>query len=131
MILLFVLGLLAAAFAVVIAIPVAKAVRTIRRRRLSGSRGVVAAWWEARDLLRAYGTKVTPGMTARDLAAHVEGSVVDSLHSLAGQMDTALWSGMGANDSTVAAAWQAVRDIRRTLAGRPLTARIRAVFAFR
>jgi protein-glutamine gamma-glutamyltransferase len=130
-VLLIVLSLLAAGLAVVMAIPVAKVIRTVRRKRLSGSRGVVAAWWEARDLLRSYGTKVTPGMTARDLAAATDESVVDSLHRLAGQMDTALWSGLGANDSTVAAAWQAVRDIRRTLAGRPLPARVRAVFAFR
>lgn len=70
-------------------------------------------------------------MTARDLAAVSEGSVVDGLHRLAGQMDTALWSGAGANDTTVAAAWNAVRDIRRTLAARPLSARIKAVFAIR
>lgn len=126
-----VLGLLALLVLVVIAIPVMKIVRAVRRKRLTGTRGVVAAWWEARDLLRAHGTRVTPGMTARDLAAVSDGSVVDSLYQLAGQLDRALWSGAGANDSAVAAAWGAVREIRRTLARRTLGARIKAVFAVR
>jgi transglutaminase-like putative cysteine protease len=124
-------GLLALLVVALLAVPVAKLVRTSRRRRLTGVRGVVGAWWEARDLLRAHGVRVLPGMTARDLAAVSEGSVVDSLRRLAGTMDTALWSGEGASDSTVAAAWAAVREIRATLAGRSLTARIRAVFAIR
>jgi hypothetical protein len=124
-------GLLTLFVIVVIAIPVTKIVRTVRRKRLTGARGVVAAWCEARDLLRAHGTRVTPGMTARDLAAVSEGSVVDSLRRLASQMDTALWSGAGANDSTVAAAWVAVSEIRETLAGRPLSARTKAVFTVR
>jgi hypothetical protein len=124
-------GLLALLAVVVLAIPVVKLVRTLRRRRLTGVRGVVGAWSEARDLLRSHGTRVLPGMTARDLAAVSEGSVVDSLHRLAVNMDTALWSGEGASDSTVAAAWAAVREIRGALAGRSRTARIKAVFAIR
>ncbi|HEY0805334.1 MAG TPA: hypothetical protein VGD84_09725, partial [Pseudonocardiaceae bacterium] len=134
-------------------IPLAKAIRTARRRRRTGSHAVVAAWWEARDLLRAHGTPVTPGMTVRDLAGAVRGHfetprslrhprgpagfqnalfretpVVDGLLSLAGQVDIALWSGGGANEGTVTAAWTAVRDIRRNLAERPFTARVRALF---
>lgn len=124
-------GVLALLVLAVLAVPVVKVVRTARRRRLDGVRGVVGAWWEARDLLRAHGARITPGMTARDLAAVSDRSVVDSLHRLAVQLDTALWSGAGANDGTVAAAWTAVREIRRTLAGRPFGARVRAVFAFR
>lgn len=124
-------GLLASLVLVVLAIPVAKLVRTVRRRRFTGVRGVVGAWSEARDLLRSHGTRVTPGMTARDLAAVSDGSIVDSLNRLAVHVDTALWSGAGANDGTVAAAWTAVREIRRTLARRSLGTRIRAVFAFR
>ena len=89
----------------------------------------MAAWWEARDLLRAHGTRVTPGMTVRDLAGAVpHTAVVDGLLSLAGQVDIALWSGRGANEGTVAAAWAAVRDIRRNLADRPFAARVRALF---
>jgi hypothetical protein len=124
-------GLLVLLVLVVLAIPVAKLVRTLRRKRFTGVRGVVGAWSEARDLLRSYGTRVLPGMTARDLAAVSEGSVVDSLHRLAVNLDTALWSGEGASDSTVAAAWVAVREIRVTLAGRSRTARLKAVFAIR
>jgi transglutaminase-like putative cysteine protease len=124
-------GLLALFVLAILAVPVVKLVRTVRRKRFTGVRGVVGAWSEARDLLRAHGTRVTPGMTARDLAAASDGSMVDSLHRLAAQLDTALWSGAGANDGTVSAAWTAVREIRRTLARRPLGTRIRAVFAIR
>lgn len=126
-----VIGLLTLLILVVLAIPATKRVRTLRRRRLTGSRGVVAAWWEARDLVRANGTRVSAGMTARDLAAVSDGSIVDNLHRLAGHLDTALWSGAGADDSTVVAAWAEVREIRATLARRALGPRIRAVFAVR
>ncbi|MCE7006638.1 DUF3488 and transglutaminase-like domain-containing protein [Kibdelosporangium philippinense] len=116
----------------ILAIPLGKAIRTLRRKRQTGANGVVAAWWEARDLLRAYGTRVTPGMTARDLArASTDGSIVDSLTGLATQMDVAMWSGMGTNDSLVAEAWTSVNRIRKSLAGRPLAERFRAVFAIR
>ncbi|HEX6358166.1 transglutaminaseTgpA domain-containing protein [Actinophytocola sp.] len=124
-------GLLGLFVFVVLAIPVAKLVRTVRRRRFTGVRGVVGAWSEARDLLRAHGTRVTPGMTPRDLAAVTGGSIVDSLHRLAVNLDIALWSGKGANESTVAESWSAVREIRGTLARRSLAARIRAVFVIR
>ncbi|SMD24554.1 transglutaminase family protein [Kibdelosporangium aridum] len=116
----------------VLSVPIVKAVRTLRRKRQTGTSGVVAAWWEARDLMRAYGTRVTPGMTARDLARITsDAPIVDSLTGLATQMDVAMWSGMGANDSAVAEAWASVRRIRKTLAGRPWGARFRAVFAIR
>lgn len=124
-------GLVALSLLAVLAIPVVKLARTVRRKRFTGVRGVVGAWREARDVLRAYGTRVTPGMTARDLAAVSEGTIVDSLRRLAVQLDTALWSGAGASEDTVAAAWTAVREIRRTLARRSFAARLRAVFAFR
>lgn len=124
-------GLLALLVAVLPAIPAWKFVRTLRRKRSTGVRGVVGAWWEARDLLRAHGARITPGMTARDLAAVSEGAVVDGLRRLAVQLDTALWSGAGADKGTVTAAWEAVAEIRAALARRPLGARIRAVFAIR
>jgi hypothetical protein len=122
------LGLLALIVVLPVGIPLAKGIRTLRRRRRTGSRGVVAAWCEARDLLRAHGTPITPGMTVRDLADRTTGSaIVDGLLSLAYELDIALWSGAQANDSTVVQAWAAVRDIRRGLAERPVGARIRAV----
>ncbi|MEU4447696.1 transglutaminaseTgpA domain-containing protein [Actinosynnema sp. NPDC050801] len=123
--------LLALLVAVLLAIPVGKFVRTSRRKRLTGARGVVGAWWETRDLLRAHGTRITPGMTARDLAAVSGGPVVDSLHRLAIHLDAALWSGAGADEGTVRAAWRAVAEIRGALAGRSLGSRIRAAFAIR
>jgi transglutaminase-like putative cysteine protease len=165
-------GLLALLVLGAAGIPLAKAIRTMRRRQRTGTRAVVAAWSEARDLLRAHGTLVTPGMTVRDLAQAVdskfsypqlarkpdkasissltigrlergrppgavgaapmrveaEAGVVDGLLLLAGQVDIALWSGGGASEGTVAAAWAAVRDIRRNLAVRPFAARVRALF---
>ncbi|MBP2337310.1 hypothetical protein JOF41_003488 [Saccharothrix coeruleofusca] len=124
-------GLLVLLVAVLLAVPVWKSARTLRRKRSTGVRGVVGAWWEARDLLRAHGARITPGMTARDLAAVSEGAVVDGLHRLAVHLDTALWSGAGADKGTVTAAWEAVAEIRAALARRPLGARIRAVFAIR
>lgn len=124
-------GLVALVALVLLATPVARLARTVRRRRLSGVPGVVGAWSEARDLLRAHGTRVTPGMTARDLAAVADASVGDSLRRLAAHLDTALWSGEGADTGTVAGAWSAVREIRVVLAGRPLVARLKAVFAIR
>nr|WP_052478861.1 transglutaminase domain-containing protein [Kibdelosporangium sp. MJ126-NF4]CEL20988.1 FIG001454: Transglutaminase-like enzymes, putative cysteine proteases [Kibdelosporangium sp. MJ126-NF4]CTQ95498.1 FIG001454: Transglutaminase-like enzymes, putative cysteine proteases [Kibdelosporangium sp. MJ126-NF4] len=116
----------------VLAVPTAKTVRTLRRRRRKGADGVVAAWWEARDLMRAHGTRVTPGMTARDLArTTADASIVDALWGMAGQLDVVLWSGSGADDHAVTRAWAEVRRIRRTLAGRTWGARLRAVFAIR
>ena len=58
-------------------------------------------------------------------------SIVDSLQRLAVHLDEALWSGAGADERSVAAAWSAVREIRGSLAGRPLGARLKAVFAYR
>jgi hypothetical protein len=124
-------GLLALLVLAVPVVPVTRLVRTVRRKRLNGVRGVVGAWAEARDLLRAHGTRITPGMTARDLAAVSDGQVMDSLNRLAVHLDTALWSGEGADRGTVAAAWAAVREIRAALAGRPLAARFKAVFTIR
>ncbi|WP_051773357.1 transglutaminase domain-containing protein [Saccharothrix sp. NRRL B-16314] len=124
-------GMLALFVVVLLAVPVAKLVRTARRKRLTGARGVVGAWWEARDLLRAHGTRITPGMTARDLAAVSGGAVVDSLRHLAVHLDAALWSGEGADEGRVRAAWKAVAEIRGALAGRSFGARIRAVFVIR
>jgi protein-glutamine gamma-glutamyltransferase len=124
-------GLVALLVVTVLAVPVVKLGRTLRRKRFTGVRGVVGAWSEARDVLRAYGTRVTPGMTARDLAAASDGTIVDSLNRLAVHLDTALWSGAGADANTVTAAWTSVREIRGTLAKRSFAGRIRAVFAFR
>ncbi|NRN67402.1 Transglutaminase [Kibdelosporangium sp. 4NS15] len=130
--LLVVLGLVALLVLAVLAVPLVKVFRTLRRKRQTGTQGVVAAWLEAKDLMRAYGTRVTPGMTARDLArATSDRSIVDSLTGLAGQLDVALWSGAGATDGAVAEAWTSVRRIRRTLAGRSWGARLRAVFVIR
>jgi transglutaminase-like putative cysteine protease len=127
-----VLGLLGLIVLAAGAIPLLKAARTWRRKRRTGARGVVAAWAEARDLLRAHGVPVTPGMTTRDLAGTaapaLDKSVVDGLMWLAHQVDVALWSGSGVDDDTVAHAWGAIRAIRHGLAGRPLRARVLALF---
>jgi hypothetical protein len=93
---------------------------------------VVAAWWEARDRLRANGIAFTPGMTVRDLAAaaapNVDQSVVDGLDTLARLVDSALWSGMDTSDYATDEAWLAVKVIDTGLTGRSFTQRIRATF---
>lgn len=118
-------GLVALAVLALASIPLAKVVRTWRRRRRAGTAGVVAAWAEARDLLRARGVPVTAGMTVRDLAVAagaLDKSVVDGLQVLAQQVDIALWSGMGADQHTVAQAWSGLDTVRRGLSGRRLGA---------
>ncbi|ONI81253.1 hypothetical protein ALI144C_22260 [Actinosynnema sp. ALI-1.44] len=126
------IGLVGPILLALLVVPTRKAVRTLRRRRRTGADGVVAAWWEARDLMRAHGSRITPGMTPRDLArtSH-NASIVNALWGMAGQLDVALWSGMGADDHAVAKAWAEVGQIRRALAGRAFGARLRAVFAIR
>jgi transglutaminase-like putative cysteine protease len=126
------LGLLALIVSTVLAIPLLRAARTWYRKRRTGTQGVVAAWQEARDLLRAHGVPVTPGMTARDLAAAAapvtKQPVVDGLSSLAHQMDVALWSGSDVDSGAAPQAWGAVAAIRRGLTGRPPAIRVRALF---
>ncbi|MBE1468322.1 transglutaminaseTgpA domain-containing protein [Kibdelosporangium phytohabitans] len=127
-----IIGLVGPVLLALLVVPVTKIVRSLRRRRRTGADGVVAAWWEARDLMRAHGSRITPGMTPRDLArATSDASIVNALRGMAGQLDVALWSGSGADDHAVASAWAEVRQIRRTLAGRTWGARLRAVFAIR
>jgi transglutaminase-like putative cysteine protease len=129
------LGVVAACVLLAAAIPVLRAVRTARRRRRTGAEAVVAAWQEARDVLRAHGIAVPRGATVRDLArllpSTADRSVAEGLRWLARQVDVALWSGGGADDGTVAQAWSAVRAIRKGLAGAPWRARVRAAFDVR
>ena len=113
-------------------VPLTAAIRRWRRRRRPGAGAVVGAWHEARDRLRAYGIPFTAGMTVRDLAGAVpDPPVVAGLHALARNVDTALWSPAGPNQSTVDEAWTAVRAVRRGLAGRPFPSRVRAALNLR
>ncbi|WP_279579228.1 hypothetical protein [Fodinicola feengrottensis] len=118
--------------AAVAGVPVAKRIRTWRRRRATGSDGVVAAWAEARDLLRSHVVRVTSGMTVRDVAAAcllLNGPpVAEHLAVLAVLMDSTLWSGARTQAGAVEAAWAAVALIRRALAGRPVRRRLGAAF---
>ncbi|MEU5566811.1 transglutaminaseTgpA domain-containing protein [Micromonospora musae] len=111
-------------------VPVAQEVRARWRRRRPGAAGVVGAWAEARDRLRAHGVAVTPGMTLRDLAAVTAGvaneSTVDGLRRLGVLVDRALWSGAGSAGVDGRAAWAALRTVRRGLARRGWRARVRA-----
>ncbi|ONF72128.1 hypothetical protein AVR91_0211325 [Amycolatopsis keratiniphila subsp. keratiniphila] len=116
----------------VVAIPGRRAVRTARRRRRTGPAAVVAAWMEARDVLRAHDIVVSRGATARELArglpSTVDKSVVEGLEWLARLVDIALWSPYGADDRTAAQAWSAVRAIRKGLTKVSFPARLRAAF---
>ncbi|WP_238017851.1 transglutaminaseTgpA domain-containing protein [Dactylosporangium sp. AC04546] len=111
-------------------VPLAKAVRTGRRRRRTGTDGVIGAWAEVRDRLRAHGVPYGIGMTPRDLAgsaAPVAGEpTTQAVIRLGRLLDTAVWSGVPVTDDAVRKAWDEVRTIRRGLAGRPLRDRLRA-----
>jgi transglutaminase-like putative cysteine protease len=108
-------------------VPLARAIRTWRRRRRPGAAAVVGAWAEARDRLRAHGVPYTAGMTPRDLAtAAADPLVAPGLHSLARSVDVALWSPTGPAPNTAAEAWTAVRAVRAGLAKRPIAARLKA-----
>ncbi|WP_406631308.1 transglutaminaseTgpA domain-containing protein [Amycolatopsis sp. WGS_07] len=119
----------------VAAIPMVRTLRTARRRRRTGADGVVAAWREARDLLRARGIAVPPGATVREMAgllpSTADRSAAEGLEWLARQVDTALWSGAATDDSAVSHAWTAVRALRKGLAGEPWRVRLRASFEVR
>ncbi|GAB2922242.1 hypothetical protein GCM10027280_06830 [Micromonospora polyrhachis] len=111
-------------------VPLAKAVRAGRRRRRTGTDGVISAWTEVYEQLLAYGVPYRIGMTPRDLArsaAPVAGTTTtESIIRLGHVLDRALWSGMEVTDDTVASAWAEVRSIRRGLAGQPFPTRLRA-----
>jgi hypothetical protein len=111
-------------------VPLAKAVRARRRRRRSGAAGVLGAWAEVRDRLRAHGVPYRVGMTPRDLA-ELAGAMTGEpiglpVARLARVLDIALWSGVPAGEGAARRAWQEVREVRRGLAGRPLPTRLRA-----
>ncbi|MFE6613522.1 transglutaminase domain-containing protein [Amycolatopsis sp. NPDC057786] len=126
------IGVVSALVLVVVAIPGRRAVRTARRRRRTGSAAVVAAWLEARDVLRAHDIVVSRGATARELARRlpstVDNSVAEGLEWLARQVDITLWSPYGADDRTAAQAWTAVRAIRKGFTKASFQARLRAAF---
>ncbi|WP_043841956.1 transglutaminase TgpA family protein [Amycolatopsis taiwanensis] len=113
-------------------VPLAKAVRALRRRR---RQGVLGAWAEVRDRLTAHGVPYRIGMTPRDLAdaAHstLGGRIREPMGRLAQVLDAALWSGAPVPDGAAGHAWEEVRAVRRSLAGRPLGARLRAALEAR
>ncbi|MGV9297344.1 transglutaminase TgpA family protein [Amycolatopsis sp. NPDC003676] len=115
-----------------VAVPLAKLLRTRRRRRRLGKDAIFGAWAEARDRLRAHGVAYRVGMTPRDLAESAGSAlgerVRDPVLRLSGVMDSALWSRFPPSESAVGVAWMEIRELRRALAGRPLLSRVRAVF---
>ncbi|UMP01327.1 transglutaminase domain-containing protein [Amycolatopsis sp. EV170708-02-1] len=126
------IGVVSAFVLVVVAIPGRRAVRTARRRRRTGPAAVVAAWLEARDVLRAHDIVVSRGATARELAGRlpstVDSSVAEGLEWLARLVDLTLWSPYGADDRTAAQAWSAVRAIRKGFTEASFRTRLRAAF---
>ncbi|WP_181774797.1 transglutaminase TgpA family protein [Amycolatopsis pittospori] len=111
-------------------VPVAKSVRARRRRRRSGAEGVLGAWDEIRDRLRAHGVPFRIGMTPRDLAesagALAGEGIREPVARLAKVLDVTLWSGVPVGDGAVRRAWQEVGEVRKGLAGRPFAARVLA-----
>ncbi len=113
-----------------VGVPVAKFLRSWRRRRRAGAGAVLGAWLEVRDRLRDHSVPWTAGMTARDLAAAARRlgnpSIVDGLRALGGTVDQVLWSGEVPGAQAGPEAWAAVRTVRRGLAGRGPRLRLRA-----
>ncbi|WP_249228156.1 transglutaminase TgpA family protein [Kutzneria sp. CA-103260] len=112
-------------------VPLAKAARARRRRRRrTGADAVLGAWAEARDRLCAHRVPYRVGMTPRDLAESA-GSVLgdrvrEPMIRLSRLLDVALWSRYPATDGAARNAWAEVREIRRALAARPMSRRLRA-----
>ncbi len=111
-------------------VPAAKVVRARRRRRRSGAEGVLGAWDEIRDRLRAHGVPFRIGMTPRDLAESAGSLAGEGIREpvarLAKVLDVTLWSGVPVGDGAVRRAWQEVGEVRKGLAARPFAARVLA-----
>ncbi|MFD1324621.1 transglutaminase TgpA family protein [Micromonospora sonneratiae] len=111
-------------------VPLARSVRAGRRRRRSGTDGMIGAWAEVCERLVAHGVSYRIGMTPRDLAraaAPMAGEpTTQSIVRLGRMLDMALWSGEQVPDGTVTRAWDEVRSIRRGLAGQRFSIRLRA-----
>ncbi|MFI9815336.1 transglutaminase TgpA family protein [Saccharothrix variisporea] len=109
-----------------VGVPLAKAVRARRRRRRAGADGVVAAWAEVCDRLRAHGVPFRVGMTPRDLASAAGEATAGPITRLGRVLDMVLWSGVPVGDGSVRKAWEEERLVREVLAARPRGARLRA-----
>ncbi|MBB4682004.1 transglutaminase family protein [Crossiella cryophila] len=114
-------------------VPLWRLLRRWRRRRATGAAAVTGAVAEVRDRLRAFRIPVTPGMTVRDLAGAAaplaDRFTVDTLRLLAGTVDTALWSGGPATAELTDRAWDAERQVRKSLSRNgSLRDRLRAAF---
>ncbi|MEU8223500.1 DUF3488 and transglutaminase-like domain-containing protein [Kribbella sp. NPDC048915] len=116
-----------------VGVPLLKALRAARRRRRDGRAGVVGAWAEARDRLRAYGVPVTAGMTVRDLAeaAKEYPETAAGLSRVAQAVDYALWAGTAPTAELKEHAWAGVRDLRKALRRQPWGDRLQASLELR
>jgi protein-glutamine gamma-glutamyltransferase len=108
-------------------VPIAIELRASRRRRRTGAAGVLGAWDEVCDRLRGHGVAYRAGMTPRDLATDVaDPATSDVIRELGRVVDMVLWSGVDAGDGHARQAWRHVAQVRRGLAARPLSTRLRA-----
>jgi hypothetical protein len=109
-------------------VPLGTWVRSRARRRRSGADGVIGAWTEARDRLRAHGVPYRIGMTPRDVAWSggpvVGAPTAESVMRLARVVDMTLWSGVLVTDGAVRRAWHEVGAIRGGLAARSWRVRL-------
>ncbi|MGW0520561.1 transglutaminase family protein [Crossiella sp. NPDC003009] len=115
----------------VLGVPLLRLLRRWRRRRATGTAAVAGAVAEVRDRLRAFGIPVTPGMTVRDLATAAgpgaDRFTAESVRLLAGTVDAALWSGAQVTGELAERAWDAERQVRKSLSRNgSLRARLRA-----
>ncbi|UOZ07781.1 DUF3488 and transglutaminase-like domain-containing protein [Amycolatopsis sp. WQ 127309] len=106
-----------------VGVPLAKTLRTWRRRSRPGAGAVRGACEEVRDRLRDLRVPLRPGMTLRDYAGLVP-AAGGGLTELSSIVDSALWSGSPAGDEG-SRAWAAVRAVRAGLRGSGFVARVR------
>jgi len=115
---------LALCFAVLVvagAVPVAKAVRTHRRRHArSVRRAVIGAWRETVDRLREAGVPASPALTTGEVLASVSARdsrvpMPPALPALAAMVDRAGYAPEEPAPSAAADAWQAAAAVRRQL----------------
>lgn len=106
-----------------VGVPLAKTLRTWRRRSRPGAGAVRGACEDVRDRLRDLRVPLRPGMTLRDYAGLVP-AAQGGLTELSSIVDSALWSGHPAGDEGPRA-WAAVRAVRAGLRGSGVVARVR------
>jgi hypothetical protein len=105
----------AGVLAVVLIAPTTRYLRRSRRRRSSGRRLVLGAWWETVDLLRVLGRPVGPSLTTGEVATLAD---LPGIGELASLVDEAAFAPLEPAPAVGARAWTVAAGIRHELLGR-------------